>query len=192
MSSRNLVAEPDTDIIADRGAGQVTLDDIQFDEEALRARRRQYATVAATIAITAAAILAFPWRDHLRTSGRIAPQRWARVRAEAPGVVREVTRKSGDAVEEGAVIAVLDSDEQGDALETARLALARERDKLADVELRLRENAIQREGATATARAAGARAVAAQSIDDSRIAALDPAADAALEGARRFSTAVRA
>ena len=94
----------------------------------------------------------FPGATHVEASGRIAPQRWARVHSEAPGVVREVTRTSGDAVEEGDVIAVLDSDEQRDALEAARLALARERQKLADLELRLRENAILREGADARRR----------------------------------------
>lgn len=173
-------------------ARQVELDESQFDEEALRARRRQYALTAAAIAIVGAAILAIPWRDHVKASGRIAPQRWARVRSEAPGVVREVTHTIGDAVQAGEVIAVLDFDEQRDALEAARLALARERQKLADLELRLRENAIQREGANAVAKFAGARAVAAERIDGSRIAALDPAADAALEEVRGFATELRA
>jgi multidrug resistance efflux pump len=173
-------------------AARGELDEPQFDEEALHARRRQYGLAAAAIAIVAAAILAIPWRAHVEASGRIAPERWARVHSEAPGVVREVTRKSGDAVEAGEVIAVLDFDEQRDALEAARLALERERQKVAELELRLRENAIQREGADAVAKLARERAVAAQRIDGSRIAALDPLADATLEGVRGFTTQVRA
>jgi multidrug resistance efflux pump len=168
------------------------LDEPQFDEEALRARRRQYGLAVAVIAIVAAAILAIPWRAHVEGSGRIAPERWARVHSEAPGVVREVTRKSGDVVEAGEVIAVLDFDEQRDALEAARFALARERQKLADLELRLSENAIQREGADAVVKLARERAVAAEGIDGSRIEALDPLADATLKGVRRFTTQMRA
>src|SRR5579871_1444373 len=184
MTEQDPRPEPDAD--------QNELNEAQFDEEALRARRRQYGLTAAAIAIAAAATLAIPWRDHVEASGRIAPQRWARVYSEAPGVVREVKRTSGDVVEEGEVIALLDFDEQRDALEAARLALERERQKLADVELQLRENAIQREGADAVARVAGEGAAAAQRIDDSRIAALDPVADATLEGVRGFTSQVRA
>jgi len=164
----------------------------EFDEEALRARRRQYGLAAAAIAIVAAAILAFPWQAHVQASGRIAPERWARVHSEAPGVVREVTRKSGDAVEAGEVIAVLDYDEQRDALEAARLAAERERQKLADLDLRLHENAIQREGADAVVNLARERAAAAERIDGSRIERLDSFADATLEGVRSFTTHVRA
>ena len=164
----------------------------EFDQEALSARRRQYGLVAAAIAIVAAAILTIPWRAHVTATGRIAPERWARVHSEAPGVVREVTRKSGDAVEAGEVIAVLDFDEQRDALEAARLALQRERQKLADLELRLRENVIQRQGADAVAKLASDQAVVAEQIDDSQIAALDPLADATLKGMRSFTMRVRA
>lgn len=184
MSDENLRPELNAD--------QVELEESQFDEEALRARRRQYGLTAAAIAIVAVAILAIPWRQHVKASGRIAPQRWARVHSEAPGVVREVRHTTGDAIEQGEVIAVLDYDDQRDALEAARLALTRERQKLADLELRLRENAIQREGADAVAQSAGKRAIAAEHIDGSRLAALDPVADAALQGVRRFTTEVRA
>jgi len=173
-------------------ADQGELERSQFDEEALRARRRQYGLAAAAIAIVVVAILVIPWRDHVKASGRVAPQRWARVHSEAPGVVREVTHTTGDAIEQGEVIAVLDYDDQRDALEAARLALPREREKLADLELRLRENAIQREGADAVAKSAGERAAGAQHIDGSRLAALDPIADAALKGVRGFTTGVRA
>jgi multidrug resistance efflux pump len=175
---------------SETGADRGELD--EFDREALRARRRQYGLAAAAIAIAAAAMLAIPWGDQVQASGRIAPHRWARVHSEAPGVVREVIRNSGDEVEEGEVIAVLDFDEQRDALEAARLALAREHQKLADLELRLRDNAIQREGADAVAQFARERAVAAESIDGSRIAALESIAEAVLEGVRRFTTQVRA
>jgi multidrug resistance efflux pump len=184
MSEQNHPPEPDVD--------QGELDESEFDEEALRARRRQYGLTAAALAILIVAILAIPWRNHVKASGRIAPQRWARVYSKAPGVVREATHSTGDTIEEGEVIAVLDFDEQRDALEAARLALARERPKLADLELRLRENAIQREGADAVAKSAGERAVAAERIDGSRVASLDPVADAALEGVRGFTTEVRA
>jgi multidrug resistance efflux pump len=142
--------------------------------------------------VAAAAVLAIPLRDHVKATGRIAPQRWARVRSEAPGVVREVTHAPGDAIEQGEVIAVLDYDEQRDAVEAARLALEPERQKLADLELRLRENEIQRQGAEAVAKSAADRAVAAQSIDGTRLAALDPVVDAVLKGLRDFTTEVRA
>jgi multidrug resistance efflux pump len=167
-------------------------DEAQFDEEALHARRRQYGRFAATIVVLAVVIIAIPFTDHVKAGGRVAPQRWAQVRSEAPGVVREATHTNGDVVEEGAVIAVLDFDEQRDAVEAARLALPRERQKLADLELRQRENAIQREGADAVAKSAGQRAVGAQHIDGSRLAALDPFADAALRGVRGFTAGVRA
>jgi multidrug resistance efflux pump len=184
MSEQNLQPEPPYT--------QGEFDESQFDEEALHARRRQYGIVAASIAILAVAILAVPFSDHVKASGRVAPQRWAQVRSEVPGVVQEATHANGDVVEEGAVIAVLDSDEQRDAVEAARLALPRERQKLADLELRQRENTIQREGADAIAKLAGQRAAGAQHIDGSRLAALDPIADAELKGVRDFTTAVRA
>jgi multidrug resistance efflux pump len=184
MSDENLRPELDAD--------QDEFEESPFDEEALRARRRQYGLTAAAIAIVVVAVLVFPWGDHVKASGRIAPQRWARVHSEAPGVVREVTHTPGDEIEQGEVIAVLDYDDQRDALEAARLAAAREREKLADLELRLRENAIEREGADAVARSAEERAIAAKHIDGSRLAALDPVAEAALEGVRGFTSEVRA
>jgi multidrug resistance efflux pump len=185
-----MMSEPDQRPELEPDQGE--LDEPLFDEEALRARRCQYGLAVAATAVVAAAILAIPWPASVDASGRIAPQRWARVHSEAPGVVREVVHRPGDAVGEGDVIAVLDFDEQRDALEAAQLALARERQKLADLELRLRENAILREGADAVAESAGKRAVAAGRIDGSRIASLDPVADAALTGVRRFATGVRA
>ena len=184
MSEQNLQPEPPYT--------QSEFDESQFDEEALRARRRQYVRFAASIAILGVAILAIPFSDHVKASGRVAPQRWAQVRSEVPGVVHEARHTNGDVVEEGAVIAVLDFDEQRDAVEAARLALPRERQKLADLELRQRENTIQREGADAVAKSAGERAAGAQHIDGSRLAALDPIADAALKGVRGFTTGVRA
>jgi multidrug resistance efflux pump len=170
---------------------QAELDDALIDEEALRARRRQYGLGVAAVALAATAILAFPWRASVDASGRIAPQRWARVHSEAPGVIREVVHMPGDVVEQGDVIAVLDFDEQRDALEAAQLALTRERQKLADLDLRLRENAILREGADAVAEFAGERAVASERIDGSRLAALDRDADVALASVRGFATEVR-
>jgi multidrug resistance efflux pump len=184
MSDENLRPELDAD--------QGEFEESQFDDEALRARRRQYGVTAAAIASVVAAILAFPWRDHVKASGRIAPQRWARVHSEAPGVVREVAHSPGDVIEQGEVIAVLDYDEQRDALEAARLALERERQKLADLKLRQRENAIQREGAETVAKSAQERANSAEHIDGSRLAALDPVAHAALQGVRGFTMEVRA
>jgi multidrug resistance efflux pump len=184
MSEQNFQPEPPYT--------QGEFDESQFDEEALHARRRQYGLFAASIAILAVAILAIPFSDHVKASGRVAPQRWAQVRSEVPGVVHEATHTNGDVVEEGSVIAVLDFDEQRDAVEAARLALPRERQKLADLELRQRENTIQREGADAVAKSAGQRAAGAQHIDGSRLAALDPIANAALKGVRGFTTGVRA
>jgi multidrug resistance efflux pump len=173
-------------------AEQGELDESQFDEEAAIARKRQYAFVVGTITVLVIGFLAIPWRDHVNASGRVAPQRWARVRSEAPGVVREVTHSIGDALEEGEIIAILDFDAQRDALEAARLALPRERQKLADLELRQRENTIQREGADAVAKSAGERADGVQRVDGSRLAALDPVADATLRGVRVFTIGVRA
>ena len=183
MSEQNLQLEPPYTQASEES---------QFDEEALHARRRQYGRFAASIAILAVAILVIPFSDHVKASGRVAPQRWAQVRSEVPGVVHEATYTNGDVVEEGAVIAVLDFDEQRDAVEAARLALPRERQKLADLELRQRENTIQREGADAVAKSAGERAAGAQHIDGSRLATLDPIADAALKAVRGFTTGARA
>jgi multidrug resistance efflux pump len=166
------------------------IEDPELEQE-LRARtRRRWIALGAGLG-AAAAVLAVPWGESVDASGRVAPERWARVRSEAPGVVREVRRRSGDLVQEGDVIAVLDSDEQRDALEAARLALARERQKLADLELRLRENRILREGADAAVREAERRALAGARIEGSRLAALEPAAASVLEGVRGFATEAR-
>ena len=108
MSSQNPVPEPPYT----RGE----FDESKFDEEALQARRRQYALLAVSLVILTIVILAIPWRDHVKASGRIAPQRWAQIRSKVPGVVHEAAHTNGDVVEEGAVIAVLDYDEQQDAL----------------------------------------------------------------------------
>jgi multidrug resistance efflux pump len=171
---------------------QGEFEEIQFDEESWHARRRQYVIFTASIAILACVVMAIPFRDHVKASGRVAPQRWAQVRSEVPGVVHEARHTNGDVVQEGAVIAVLDFDEQRDAVEAARLALPRERQKLADLELRQRENAIQREGADAVAKSAGDQDAGAQHTDGSRLVALDSLADAALKGVRGFATGVRA
>ncbi len=91
------------------------LEDAEF-EEALRARNRRRLIGACVVAGALVAGLTMPWSQSVDVSGRAAPARWARVRSEVPGIVREVRRRSGDAVQEGDVIAVLDSDEQRDAL----------------------------------------------------------------------------
>jgi multidrug resistance efflux pump len=166
----------------------------EIDEEwlaELRARRRRRALWALGAAAALGALVSTPWRESIEAEGRSAPQAWARVRSEAPGVVREVMRRGGDAVEEGDVVAVLDADEQRDALESARLALARERQKLADLELRLTENAILREGADAARAEAGRRAEAAGQVESSRLAALEPIAQSVLDGVRAFADASR-
>ena len=170
---------------------QGEFDESQFDEEALHARRRQYAIFGASVAFAILVIVVIPWKDHVKAGGWVAPQRWAQVRSRVPGVVHDAAHTNGDVVAEGAVIAVLDYDEQRDALEAARLALAPERQKLADLELRLRENEIQRQGADAAAKSAGERAVAAGRIDGTRLAALGPVADTALDGVRRFANGMR-
>ena len=72
---------------------QAEVDESQFDEEALHARRRQYLRFGASIAILAVVILTIPFTDHVKASGRVAPLRWAQVRSEVPGVVREATRR---------------------------------------------------------------------------------------------------
>ncbi len=167
------------------------IDDAEF-EEALRARtRRRWMLVGIGLAAIVAS-LTVPWRESVDVSGRVAPARWARVRSEVPGVVREVRRRTGDVVQEGDVIAVLDSDEQHDALEAARLALTQERQKLADLELRLRENRILRDGADVAVDEAQRRALAAERIEDSRLASLEPAASSVLEGVRGFTLKARA
>src|SRR5207249_5522968 len=124
------------------------IEDLEF-EEAFRARTRRRWMIGGGMLALIVGLLIMPWSASVELSGRVEPARWARVRSEAPGVVREVRRRSGDPVQEGDVIAVLDSDEQRDAVEGARLDLTRERQKLADLELRLRQNSIVREGADA-------------------------------------------
>jgi multidrug resistance efflux pump len=166
------------------------IDDPVF-EEALRARRRRLLLALGVAAAAACTLLAAPWGESVGASGRVAPHRWARVRSQVPGVVREVRRRSGDVVQAGEVIAVLDAEEQRDALEGTRLALTRERQKVADLELRLRENRILREGAEATVHEAERRALATTRIDGSRLAALEPAASAVLEGVRSFTIEAR-
>ncbi len=166
------------------------LDDAEF-EQALRALRRRRVITAAAVLGVLAGFLAVPWSQSVDVSGRVAPARWARVRSEVPGVVREVKRKSGETVQEGDVIAVLDSDAQRDALEGARLALTRERQKLADLELRLQQNRILREGSDVAVQDAQRRAVAADSAEDVRIEDLEPAAEAVLEGVRAFTIKAR-
>ena len=103
--------------------------------------------LAAAAAIGRAAILATPWRESVEASGRIAPQRWARIRSEAPGVVREVMRKRATRWRRATSSPCSTPKSSATRSRAARLALARERQKLADLELRLRENAILREGA---------------------------------------------
>src|SRR6185295_19119586 len=166
------------------------LEDLEF-EQALRARARRRWTIAAAALGVALALLIVPWRESITMSGRVAPARWARVRSEVPGLVREVKRRGGEPVQEGDVIAVLDSDEQRDALEGARLALTRERQKLADLELRLRENAILRGGADAAVDDAQRRAAAAERIEDARLAELEPASASVLESVRGFIVKAR-
>jgi multidrug efflux pump subunit AcrA (membrane-fusion protein) len=171
-------------------AEEIEEEDLEF-EEALRTRtRRRWMLGGVTLALIAA-LLIVPWSESVELTGRVAPGRWARVRSEAPGVVREVRRRSGDLVQEGDVIAVLDSDEQRDAVEGARLALTRERQKLADLELRLRENSILREGAEAAVRDAERRAAAAARIEEARFTELEPASASVLEGVREFTIKAR-
>jgi multidrug resistance efflux pump len=166
------------------------MDDPVF-EEALRARRRRLLLVLGVVVAAASTVVALPWGESVDASGRVAPHRWARVRSQIPGVVHEVRRRSGDVVQEGEIIAVLDSDAQRDALEGTRLSLTRERQKLADLELRLQENRILREGADAAVHEAERQALAGTRVDDSRLAALDPAASAVLEGVRGFTIEAR-
>jgi multidrug efflux pump subunit AcrA (membrane-fusion protein) len=166
----------------------------EMDEEWLaerRARRRKLALCALGAAAAMGLAVTTPWSESIEAKGRTAPQAWAQIRSEAPGVVREVMRRSGQAVDEGDVVAVLDAEEQRDALESARLALARERQKLADLELRLSENAILREGADASAAEAERRAEAAGQVEGSRLAALEPIAQSVLDGVRAFADAAR-
>jgi multidrug efflux pump subunit AcrA (membrane-fusion protein) len=171
-------------------ADEIDEEDLEF-EEALRARTRRRWIVGGGMVALIAALLVIPWSESIELSGRVAPARWARVRSEAPGVVREVRRRSGDPVQEGDVIAVLDSDEQRDAVEGARLALTREHQKLADLELRLRESSILREGGDAAVRDAERRATAASRIEDARLAELEPASSAVLRNIREFTIKAR-
>ena len=166
------------------------IDDLEF-EEALHARTRRRWMIGGGMLALIVALLIMPWSESVELSGRVAPARWARVRSEAPGVVREVRRRSGDPVQEGDVISVLDSDEQRDAVAGARLALTRERQKLADLELRLRENSILREGADAAVHDAERRAAAAARIEEARFAELEPASSSVLQGIREFTIKAR-
>jgi multidrug resistance efflux pump len=169
---------------------EIEEDDLEF-EEALRARTRRRRMLGGGTLALIAALLIVPWGESVELTGRVAPAHWARIRSEAPGVVREVRRRSGDPVQEGDVIAVLDSEEQRDAVEAARLTLKRERQKLADLELRLRENAILREGADAAIHDAERRAAAAARIDEARFAELEPASASVLRGVREFTIKAR-
>jgi multidrug efflux pump subunit AcrA (membrane-fusion protein) len=169
---------------------EIDEEDLEF-EEALRARTRRRWMMGGGMVALIAGLLVIPWSESVELSGRVAPARWARVRSEAPGVVREVRRRSGDPVQEGDVIAVLDSDEQRDAVEGARLALTRERQRLADLELRLRESSILREGGDAAVRDAERRAAAATRIEDARLAELEPASSAVLRNIREFTIKAR-
>ena len=166
------------------------LSDDEF-EQALRAQTRRRLIAATTVVGGLMTFLAMPWSQSIDVSGRVAPARWAKVRSEVSGVIREVKRKSGDAVQEGDVIAVLDSEEQRDALEGARLALTRERQKLADLELRLQQNRILRTGSDAAVHDAEQRVVAAESVEDARIEEIEPAAAAVLAGVRTFTIKAR-
>jgi len=169
---------------------QEDIDDLEF-ERALRALRRRRAITATVVAGVMIVLLAMPWSQSIDVSGRVAPARWARVRSEASGVVRELKRKSGEVVQEGDVIAVLDSDAQRDALESARLALTRERQELADLELRLQQNRILRDGSDVAMQGARNRASAAENVDDARVEDLEPAAAAVLAGVRGFTIKAR-
>jgi multidrug resistance efflux pump len=166
------------------------LEDAEF-ERALRTLRRRRAITILGVVGTLAAILTVPWNKSVGVSGRVAPAHWARVRSEVSGVVREVKRNGGAIVQEGDVIAVLDSNEQRDALAAARLALTRERQKLADLELRLQQNRILRDGSDAAVHDAERRAVAAESVEGARIEELEPAATQVLEGVRGFTIKAR-
>jgi multidrug resistance efflux pump len=166
------------------------LDDPEF-EEALRARTRRRWIMIAVGVLAIVGLFNVPWNESVSASGRVAPARWAKVRSEVPGLVREVRRRSGDVVQEGDVIAVLDSEEQRDALETSRLALTREKQKLADLALRLRENGILREGADAAVHEAERRALAAERIEDARLAALEPSAASVIDDVRTFTLKAR-
>ena len=166
------------------------LDDPEF-QLALRTRRRRRVIGASVLLGALTAFLIVPRNESVDVSGRVAPARWARVRSEVPGVVREVKRTTGDAVREGDVIALLDSDEQRDALEAARLALTRERQKLADLELRLQQNRIVEGGSDVALQDAQRRAVAAASAEDARSEDLEPAAASVVQGIRDFTLKAR-
>jgi multidrug efflux pump subunit AcrA (membrane-fusion protein) len=166
------------------------IEELEF-EEALHTRARRRWMIGGGMLALIGALLIVPWSESVELSGRVAPARWARVRSEASGVVREVRRRSGEPVQEGDVIAVLDSDAQRDAVEGARLALTRERQKLADLELRVRENSILREGADAAVHDAERRAAAAARIEEARFAELEPASSSVLERTREFTIKAR-
>ena len=166
------------------------LDDAEF-EQALRVLRRRRLIGATVLLGALTAFLIVPWNESVDVSGRVAPARWARVRSEVPGVVREVKRTTGDAVREGDVIALLDSDEQRDAAEAARLALTRERQKLADLELRLQQNRIVQDGSDVAVQNAQRRAVAAASVEDARTEDIEPTAASVIQGIRDFTIKAR-
>jgi multidrug resistance efflux pump len=161
------------------------------DEEALRAGRRRRLIALGVAALAAAGVLSIPTTHTVDAKGRLAPKEWAHVRSEAPGVVRELRRHAGDRVARGEVIALLDFDEQRDALEAARLGLARDRQQLADLELRLEENRILLEGADAALEEAKWRVLAATKVQVSWITALEPASEPVLRGVRAFVDDVR-
>jgi multidrug efflux pump subunit AcrA (membrane-fusion protein) len=176
MEPNDLALEPDEDEIEDE----------VVDEEALRASRRRRLITLGIASLAAAGMLSIPTTHTVDARGRLAPQQWAHVRSEAPGVVREIRRHAGDRVARGDVIAVLDFDEQHDALEAARLGLARERQQLADLELRLEENRILLEGAEAALADAKRRVLAATRVQVSWITALEPASEPVLREVRAF------
>ena len=83
------------------------LEDAEF-EMAVRALRRRRLITLTVLGGTLVALLTVPWTRSIDASGRVAPARWAKVRSELSGVVREVKRKRGDVVQEGDVIAVIE------------------------------------------------------------------------------------
>jgi multidrug resistance efflux pump len=180
MERTDLGLEPDDDEAIE------AIEEEVVDEEALRARRRRRLIALGIGALVATAGLAIPTTHTVDARGRLAPQQWAHVRSEAPGVVRELRRHAGDSVARGEVIAVLDFDEQRDALEAARLGLARERQQLADLDLRLEENRILLEGADAGVAEAKQRVLAATKVQVSWITALEPASEPVLRDVRAF------
>lgn len=107
MSERNSAVESE--------AGSSTLEEIRFEATALPLWSRRQGFTALAMAAAVGVSLVIPWSEHLRAEGRVVPHRWARVQAEAPGVVREIRHRSGDVVAAGDIIAVLDFDPPRDA-----------------------------------------------------------------------------